>query len=756
MAFLAALQPRPRLSSKFCFVRLDGMPEMFALATNHPRIRTVWIQSVSHEGNPRVNYSGAAEPSRSLLVLFYNQKQKMQDQTSEDLNLTQDLQLGLGTLESALQVAWAVLNKKEKDLREAETKIILEYNELTQAKEELDSRDEELSAASFSYKKLEEELKQSNLDLTTQATEIADLKLQVKDRDQEISMSQRALSLKEEEINKMMNDLMRKSEDSASLEIELRSRTTLLNASDNTVRRQELEIQELRQGILLKEKEAGVLLNLRKVEKERLEVAETNLEKQTTAWLLAQEELKKLAYEASKNGREANETLADFVNVKKLLANVRSELVSTQKALSSSREKRNEQQQLLEKQLIELEEQRSNVATYMTSLRDAQIEVESERIKLRTAEARNRELELYLSLNKELIKGLQVELNEEKSSVQHAIGEMYSLQERLNKTIADHEATKKLLEVKEEELVEGRLKIQHLSSEKASLQLLLEEKTLELSNTRNMLEDVNQEMTELRSFMDGRDDQLNQVTTMLKETEEHGQKIQHELSDAKIRFSEAEIVDEQIAELTKDEDCDTLSLNLCSEMEQKFHHLLEKSIDVSRWKKEQLETVLEITRGSLSLKEMEVLAGQRALTIKNGELEMVLQRLDKREKELRMMKEELDRDVDHLQDLYTLTQGKVGGRSVEDLAFEKLQLEAAQLEIEDAACALGKLTEMSQQLINQAHLNMEVDYNIKKVTHEHGINLNKESFSNVQAELAQFSALTDKLVKQAGIVDDVL
>lgn len=713
----------------------------------------MWIKSISRDGNPTFDDIRAAEPSKTLLERLYNQKQKLEEQTSEDLNLTQDLRLGLGNLESALNVAWAVLKKKEKAFREAETKVMLEYNELNQAKEELDWQEEELSAASFKHKKLEEELRHYNLDLTTQATEIEDLKLQLKDRDQAISMAQCALSLKEEEINKLGNELMRKSEDSVGIEIELRSRNTLLSAANDVVKRQELEIQELRQGILVKEKEVGVSLNLRKVEKERLEAAEANLEKQTTAWLLAQEELTKLAYEVYKNGREANETVADFKRVKKLLANVRSELVLTQKALSSSRKKRNEQQQLLEKQSIELEEDRSNVATYMISIKNAQIEVDSERIKLRTAEARNRELELYLSLNKELIKGLQVELNEEKSSAQHAIGEMYSLQERLNKRIADHEATIKLLEVKEEELVEGRLKIQHLSSEKASLQLILEKKILELSNTRNMLKDVNQEMTELRSFMDGREDQLNQATTMLKETEEHAQNFQHELSDAKLRFSEAEIVVEQIAELAKDKDYD--KLNLCFDMAHRFHHLLEKPIDVFRWKKEQLQTVLKITRESLILKEMEVLAGQRALTTKDVELEMVLQRLDEREEELRMVKEELDRDVDDLRDLYALTQGKVGDGSVGDLAFEKLQLDVAQLEVEAATSALRELTEMSQQLINEAHLNMEVDYNIQAVNHEHRINA-KESFSNVQAELAQFSALTDELVKQAGIVDDVL
>lgn len=102
-------------------------------------------------------------------------------------------------------------------------------------------------------------------------------------------------------------------------------------------------------------------MKLQEIKQEKPKVAEINLEKQTMRWLFAQEELKKLAEEASKNGILTHETLDDFGRVKKVLANVRSDLISSQKALASSREKSEEQEELLKKQLIELEEQKASV-----------------------------------------------------------------------------------------------------------------------------------------------------------------------------------------------------------------------------------------------------------------------------------------------------------------------------------------------------------------------------------------------------------
>lgn len=67
-------------------------------------------------------------------------------------------------------------------------------------------------------------------------------------------------------------------------------------------------------------------------------------------WLLAQEELNKIADEASRHLRETNETLEDFRRVNKLLADVRLELVSSQKSLASSRKKMEEHEKLLKNQ----------------------------------------------------------------------------------------------------------------------------------------------------------------------------------------------------------------------------------------------------------------------------------------------------------------------------------------------------------------------------------------------------------------------
>lgn len=71
-------------------------------------------------------------------------------------------------------------------------------------------------------------------------------------------------------------------------------------------------------------------------------------------------------------------------------------------------------------------------------------------------------------------------------------------------------------------------------------------KDLELSNTGKMLEDINWEIGELRMLMNGREDQLVQATTMLKDKEKHV-----ELNDTTQKFSQAEKDVEQIVELTK-------------------------------------------------------------------------------------------------------------------------------------------------------------------------------------------------------------
>ncbi|KAL0311764.1 UNVERIFIED_CONTAM: hypothetical protein Sradi_5575700 [Sesamum radiatum] len=456
---------------------------------------------------------------------------------------------------------------------------------------------------------------------------------------------------------------------------------------------------------------------MQKSEAEKLKVAEAKLEKQTMDWLVAQEQLKKLAEETSNHVGKANETLEEFGRVKKLLSDVRSELVSSQKALASSRQKMEGQDQLLERQLTELEEQRRSVMSYMKSLRDAEVEVESERVKLRVAEARTRSLKGIYPWRKSLLKEI-----DDKS--------------------AAFEQTQTLLKAKESELVEARLEIQQLRSGHASLQLVLEEKNLELSDAKKMLEEVNQEIAELKGILFSREDELHQAI-----------------------FAEAETVVEKIVDLTKEV---VLSFNEegCSALSPLDHNnvrlpppLLYGPADGFKWQKKQLEAELEFTRQSLRAKEMEILAAEKALTIKDEELKMVLQKLDAREKEITELKREMMQDKDDLRQLNALAQERIGEKSVGDLAIEKLQLEAAQLEVEAATNALQKITEMSRELLNKAGLTIEADYDtslFEQNGSEARINAisDNECPAEVKSELSRLLTLTEQLVKEAGIAGD--
>ncbi|GFZ08343.1 myosin heavy chain-related protein [Actinidia rufa] len=627
---------------------------------SHP----LWIiKSVLGNGKSNVHRNGGTEPARILLERLFAHTQKLEEQMA----------------------ALDALKKKEEHLQDAERKILSEHAELNQAREKLVRREEEIVAACSKHEKLEDEMKQANLKLASQATQLEDLKLRLKERDENIFSAQSALALKEDEMNKLKIEWMKNSEAAATVESELKSKARLLDEVNEIMKKQEGELQQLRKAIQEKEEEEEVSATMRELEKEKLKVAEANLEKKTMEWLIAKDELKKLAEEASRHTAEANETLEDFKRVKKLLADVRSELVASQKALASSRQRMEDQKHLLEKQLIELEEQRRSVKLYMTSLKNAQIEVESKIVKLRVVEARNKELERDLCIEKELIERLQEELNKERSSLKQVIEEKSFLQEELDCECTKFKETQSLLQVKESEIVDARLEIQRLKSEKASLQLMLEDKDSELFNVRKKLEEVNLETAAVRTLMNSREDELIQATSMLEEKEKYVQGIEHELSNTKLKYSEAESVVEQITELTNklvilvnNDDFEGLNSD---------DDILKNSTDNFKWKKKQLETELELTRESLRTKDMEVLATQRALTIKDEELKMVRGRLDAREKELETMKEETIRDANDLKQLYALAQERIGERSIGDLAIEKLQIEAAQLEVESATCA---------------------------------------------------------------------
>ncbi|GAB4843276.1 hypothetical protein Ancab_013242 [Ancistrocladus abbreviatus] len=181
----------------------------------------------------------------------------------------------------------------------------------------------------------------------------------------------------------------------------------------------------------------------------------------------------------------------------------------------------------------------------------------------------------------------------------------------------------------------------------------------------------------------------------------------------------------------------------------------EDMADDYSWQEKQLKTELELTRDNLRTKEMEVLAMQRALVVKDEELKIVLGKLDEKERELKETKEEMLKDGNDLKKLYTLAEERIGGRSIADLAIEKLQVEAAQLEVEAATRALEKLTEMSRQLVNKASMSVDFDADTS-IFPQKGFDLrtrveNDKCFTTVKTELARLSALTERLVQEADL-----
>ncbi|XP_065849403.1 MAR-binding filament-like protein 1 [Euphorbia lathyris] len=762
MGFSAALRSSlpPNHSPELFSLRFSFKLNRVAFtSTKKSRSSVQIVKSVLNGSSSSISDNGATEPARILLERLFAQKHKLEQQISRDSHFARDVESGfnLGVLESDLLAVLQALKKKEADLQDAEKQVLSEHSDLHRTKEELERQGKQISVAYSKHEKLETELRKANFNLVSQARRIEDLKLKVKEREEDMIAAQSALSGKEAEMEKMRIELMKRREESAKVVTELKTKAQLLDEANEVVNKQAIELRELKNAIREKEQELEDSCTHRKLEEEKLKVAEAKLEKQAMEWLIAQGELKKISDKASKQIVETKETVHDFRKVKKLLIAVRTELVSSQKSLASSRNRMEEQDKQLKKQLGELEEERKSVMTYMTNLKDAQAVVESERLKLRVVEARNKELERDLSMEKELMEELHEELKKEKSSLEQTMQEKYLLQQELEQKNAEFEEIGSLISAKESELVDAKLEIQHLKSEQASLHCLLEEKDRQLLIAEEKLKNVDQEVAELKMLLISKEDQLIQTTKLLKEKEEHVQIIEDELDGTRMKQLEAENVVEQIAELTNklvisinDDDYKALMQPDMELMQQHFPR------DDSRLQIQQLENELSMTRESLRMKEKEVLASKRALTVKDEELKAVLGRLDTKEKELKRLKDEMVEDANDLKKLYALAQERIGSKSIGDFAIEKLQLEAAQLEVEAATGALHKIVEMSRQLLSKASLDAEMDSDIGMIVQngrDLGINLfeNNECLKEVKVGVAKLSALSEQLVKAAGV-----
>ncbi|XP_010432759.1 PREDICTED: coiled-coil domain-containing protein 18-like isoform X2 [Camelina sativa] len=724
------------------------------------------VQSVLNNTRPNTNENRTDESANVLVEKLLARTQSLERQTNQHSVYPDDDLLpysNLGVLEPDLEAALVALLKREEDLQDAERKLLSEKKKLNRAKEELEKREKVIGQASLKHESLQEELKRANAELALQAKEIEELKHKLRDRDEERAALQSSLTLKEGELDQMREEVANRSKE-VSVDIsEYESKSRLLSKANEVVKRQECEILALQRSLEDREEELEISKATKKLEQEKLSETEANLKMQAEEWLIAQDEVNKLKEETVKRLGEANETMEDFRRVKKLLTDVRFELVSSREALVSSREQMEEKEQVLEKEVDEVEEQRKSVMSYMQSLRDAHTEVESERVKLRVAEAKNFVLERELSGQKDLLEELREQLQKEKPLLEQAMHDISVIQDELYKKANAFQVSQNLLQEKESSLVEAKLEIQHLKSEQASLELLLQEKDEELTEARHKLEEVNREVTQLKALMTRRDDQLMQATAMLKEKDVHLHRIEDELGSSKLKVTEAEMVVERIAELTSrllmsttnGQNQNTVRVN----NEISFDSMQQPLPLESDYGTENKRLVMELnfTRESLRMKEMEVLAVQRALTFKDEEINVFMGRLEAKERELKKLKEETTNDSEDLKNLYALAQERIGGKTMGDLAIEKLQLEAAQLEVEAATSALQKLAEMSTELLTQADMSIEAEPTVivmpangfQQGKYSEGSN---ECLAEVKTEVGKLWSLTEKLLENAGIV----
>ncbi|GJY93454.1 hypothetical protein Tco_0509236 [Tanacetum coccineum] len=142
-------------------------------------------------------------------------------------------------------------------------------------------------------------------------------------------------------------------------------------------------------------------------------------------------------------------------------------------------------------------------------------------------------------MEKDLIKELEKQLNDEKLYVQQATKEMSVLRDELDHRESEYEKMQNVLKSKEFKLVEATLK----------------------------------------------DNNLTETTTILKEKEEHIEKIQHDSNMTNLKYSEATTTVERIVELTN-----------------KVINSMGYEDNISS-KEKQLETELDVVRETLRLRE---------------------------------------------------------------------------------------------------------------------------------------------------------
>lgn len=560
----------------------------------------------------------------------------------------------------------------------------------------------------------------------------------------------------------LSREVIDKDEQLAEANLNLRAKDNLLNEANQVITKQQSEIKQLQ--LLLVDRENDLMMSekKRKEDEGKLKILENNLEKRWVAWLVAQQEMKNLVHEISKYQGKALAADKELKKVNGRLYDLKKRLMSSRRSIETSSNNLRAQESQFEQQLKELFTEKNAIESYEARLRGAQLEVENEREKLRLAEQQQKGLEHDLFCERKTVDELKAELQRDRTHLQQTIMDVSLLENELEKRTQALNDTQTSLWLKESELVATRLEMHKLNAELASMQLNLKDKGNDLNSAHMYMEELHEEMSQLKALMGSKEDKLVKATDLLEEKKEQMNMMQLDLDNNEIKLSEASMLMKNISDLTKslvaseregkgvrmDEDSLLIKTNYelfaakraLLERELELRHFWENSAeDMKRY--QQREAEIEALKELLKEKEKEILAAHRALAVKDEELKVLLDRWEDRETEIMKMREEVIEEANGLNTLHATVQYRIGDKTLGELAVEKLELEAAKLDVEAGVHALRNLVNLSNELIREKNVSFEVSsnnhstraqyYETNMRSHEPGESLQEGSMSEI-------------------------
>lgn len=692
--------------------------EKISLYLSRPVVKNLCTGVTSNSGG-----NGSIESARVLLDQLFAKTQNLESTSAADSELSTSLEV----LRSEFEAALSTLRKRERDLKDAERRVLVEERTFKQTELELERREREIAASFEKQEQLKVELEAVRLNFANQVRQIRDLQYLLRAKDDKLVGLKSTIMEKSVEIEKIKVELEKKDQVVVKLSSVIESKEEKLIEFEKILKDKEATIINLKHEIERKEIELADSNKLRELNEQRLKTVELELEDQTSAWLNARNEFQELKSQASGEIGSIKESVDYFERVRCLLDALRSELASSRELLASSHAKAELQANQLEEQSHEISQQRKMLLSYSENLESIKLEVDRKNMDLISERAKLTQLELQVTQETSKVKTLEEELARERDKLEEKSREVSLLTEELEKKKHDFDIMQNVFQIRESELAEARVQIQSLESGLGSVTSVAERKDKDLVEAKKMLEEVNDEIIQLRKVMDAKEEQFLQLMYRLHEKEEHIVAMQDELREIKMRHAEATLVVHKLTDLTT---------NLVGNEE--VSEIGCMGSDAEGELNIRLEMELKTVKETLREKEVELVEAQRQLVRKEEELKSIRERWKEREKESEFQEVE----IDGLRELYSLVQGSVGEKNLGDLVTEKLEMELVQVEAETTKIALQKIAELTENIVTSIGNNKVEGCNLN-------LKIEEGCFEEAEKGIFRLFCLTEQLVGEA-------